>query len=402
MKAEKYIELEKTYIAPNYLPLDVVIERGEGVWVTDTEGNRYMDFLAAYSALNQGYCHPRVLKAAVRQARKCTLTSRAYRNDRLPLFAKELCEFTGYEMMLPMNSGAEAVETAIKSARLWGEKVKGVSRNKSEIIVCENNFHGRTITIVSFSSDDEYRMGFGPFTPGFKIIPYGNGSALSRAITGNTVAFLVEPIQGEAGIIIPRKGYLKRVREICDKNNILFITDEIQSGLGRTGRVFASDWEGVRSDMVCLGKALSAGFYPVSAVVGAREVLGLYSPGQHGSTFGGNPLASAIALEAVRVIREEKLVERSAESGAYMEKKLGKLNSPLVKEIRGRGLWFGIELKKKAGGARKYCERLMEMGLLCKETHGHTIRLAPPLVVTKKEIDWALRRVFKVLEHEKP
>ncbi len=399
MNAHALMELERRYLAPNYKPLDVVIERAEGVWVVDTEGKKYMDFLAAYSALNQGYLHPRILKAMIEQAKKCTLTSRAYRNDQLPLFAKELCEMSGFDMMLPMNSGAEAVETALKSARLWGTKVKHVPEGKAEIIVCENNFHGRTVTIVSFSSDEEYREGFGPFTPGFRIIPYGDAGALEDAVTENTVAFLVEPIQGEAGVLIPPDGYLKEVRDICTDNNMLFIADEIQSGLGRTGRMFACDWEEVRPDMICLGKALSGGFYPVSAVVGNRDVLSLYTPGQHGSTFGGNPLASAIAREALAVLREEKLIERAAELGDYMRKKLDGLNSPLVKEIRGRGLWFGIQLIPEAGGARQYCEKLMEDGLLCKETHEHTIRLAPPLVITGEEIDWALERVFRVLNH---
>ena len=400
MKASQLIELEKKYVAPNYKPLDVVISHGQGVWVYDTEGRKYMDFLAAYSALNQGYVHPRVLKVMIKQAKKCTLTSRAYRNDQLPLLAKELCEFTGYDMMLPMNSGAEAVETALKSARLWGEKVKGVPRNKCEIIACENNFHGRTITIVSFSTDEDYRDGFGPFTPGFKVIPYGDAAALEKAITKNTVAFIAEPIQGEAGILIPKAGFLKKVRQICDKNNMLFIADEIQSGLGRTGKVFAVDWENVRPDMICIGKALSAGFYPVSAVVGKPEILSLYQPGQHGSTFGGNPLACAVARESLKVLKEEKLIERAAELGKYMEAKLKTMKSPLVKQIRGRGLWYGVELKKTAGGARKYCEQLMDHGLLCKETHTHTIRLAPPLVITREEIDWALERIFKVLGHK--
>ncbi|RJO66289.1 MAG: ornithine--oxo-acid transaminase [Myxococcales bacterium] len=397
MKTQQLIDLEKEYLAPNYKPLDVVLERGEGAWVYDVEGNKYLDFLSAYSALNQGYVHPRVLKTFVKQAKKCTLTSRAFRNDQLPHFAKELCELTGYEMMLPMNSGAEAVETALKSARLWGEKVKGVPKDRSHIIACRHNFHGRTIAIISFSTDEEYREGFGPFSPGFTVIPYDNANALERAITPDTVAFIVEPIQGEAGIVIPKAGYLKKVREICDRRNVLFIADEIQSGLGRTGRLFASDWEGVRADLVCLGKALSAGFYPVSAVVGSKAILSLYKPGQHGSTFGGNPLACAVAREALAVIREEKLVERSAKLGDYMAEKLAELKSPLVKEIRGRGLWFGIELKPEAGGARKYCEALMAEGLLCKETHIHTIRLAPPLVIEKKDINWALKKIFKVL-----
>lgn len=398
MNSRELMELEVRYVAPNYKPLDVVITRGEGIWVYDAEGNKYMDFLAAYSALNQGYVHERILNAMIEQARECTLTSRAFRNDKLPIFAKELCEFTGYEMMLPMNSGAEAVETALKSARLWGEKVKGVPVGKGEIIACTNNFHGRTITIVSFSTDEDYRDGFGPFTPGFKVIPYGDADALEAAITPETVGFICEPIQGEAGILIPPDGYLRRVREICDKNRVLWIADEIQSGLGRTGKVFAVDWEGVRPDMITMGKALSGGFYPVSAVVGSRELMSLYKPGQHGSTFGGNPLACAIATEAIRVLKDEKLVERAAELGEYLAKRLTELTNPMIHEIRGRGLWFGIELKPEAGGARRYCERLMSMGLLCKETHTHTIRLAPPLVITREEIDWAMERILKVFE----
>ncbi len=400
MRSKEMIELENQYVAPNYKPLDVVIESGQGVWVVDAEGNKYMDFLAAYSALNQGYVHPRIKEAMIEQLQKCTLTSRAFRNDQLPYYAKELCEYTGMEMMLPMNSGAEAVETALKSARLWGEKVKGIAPGKCEIIACKNNFHGRTIAIVSFSSDEEYREGFGPFTPGFKVIPYGDIQALKDAITPNTAAFLFEPIQGEAGILIPPTGFLKQVREVCDENNMLMIADEIQSGLGRTGRVFACDWEEVKPDMITIGKALSAGFYPISAVVGSRAVLSLYQPGQHGSTFGGNPLACAIARAALDVLKEEKLVERSAELGEYLAGRLNELNSKHVKEIRGRGLWFGIELHPEAGGARKFCEQLMSMGLLCKETHTHTIRLAPPLTITKEEIDWALERIFKVLEHQ--
>ncbi len=397
MQSRELIELENRYVAPNYKPLDVVIERGQGVWVYDADGKKYMDFLAAYSALNQGYVNERVLNAMIEQAKKCTLTSRAFRNDQLPYFAKELCELTGYEMMLPMNSGAEAVETALKLARLWGEKVKGVPKNKTEIIACNNNFHGRTISIVSFSSDEEYREGFGPFTPGFSIIPYGDIEALKAAITPNTAAFIVEPIQGEAGILIPPAGYLKQVRELCDAQNVLFIADEIQSGLGRTGKVFACDWEGVRPDMITLGKALSAGFYPVSAVVSSKAILSLFFPGQHGSTFGGNPLACAVAREAIRVLKDEKLIERAEELGTYLKERLEALNSPKVKEIRGRGLWFGIELKPEAGGARQYCEQLMDKGLLCKETHVDTIRLAPPLTITKEEIDWALERLFEVL-----
>lgn len=396
---KKLIELETKYVAPNYKPLDLVIERGEGVWVWDVEGKKYMDFLSAYSALNQGYVHPRMLKVMTEQAQKCTLTSRAFRNNQLPYFAKELCDFTGYEMMLPMNSGAEAVETAVKTARLWGEKVKGVKKNKGQIIACAGNFHGRTVTIISFSADEEYKDGFGPFTPGFKLIPYGDADALEKAITPDTVGFLVEPIQGEAGVYIPPEGYLKKAAEICKKNNVLFIADEVQSGLGRTGKLFACDWEGVKADIVCIGKALSAGFMPISAIVSSRAILTLYKPGQHGSTFGGSTLASAIGREAIKILKEEKLVQNSAKLGAYMAKKLAKLNSPNVKEIRGRGLWFGIVLNKDAGGARHFCEALMEEGVLCKETHDHIIRLAPPLIIKQEEIDWAVEKLFKVLGH---
>ena len=399
-KTKKLIEMEKKYVAPNYKPLDLVIERGEGVWVWDVEGKKYMDFLAAYSALNQGYVHPRMVKVLVEQGQKCTLTSRAFRNDQLPYFAKELCEFTGYEMMLPMNSGAEAVETALKSARLWGEKSKGIKKNKCQIIACKGNFHGRTVSIVSFSADEDYRDGFGPFTPGFKLIPYGDAEALEKAITPETAAFIVEPIQGEAGVLLPPEGFLKKAAEICKKHNVLFIADEVQSGLGRTGKVFACDWEGVKPDMICIGKALSAGFMPISAVVSSRAILSLYKPGQHGSTFGGSTLASALGREAIKILKEEKLVQASAKLGDYMMKKLKTLNSPHVDLIRGRGLWFGIELKHSAGGARRFCEALMAEGLLCKETHEHTIRLAPPLVIKKEEIDWALERLFKVLEHQ--
>jgi ornithine--oxo-acid transaminase len=395
--SESLIATEDQYSAHNYHPLDVVIERGEGVWLYDVDGKRYMDFLSAYSAVNQGHCHPRIVRALVEQAGKVTLTSRAFRNDQYAPFARELCELTGFEMMLPMNSGAEAVETAVKAARKWGYLVKGVPDGKAEIIVCEGNFHGRTLTVISFSSEPQYQADFGPFTPGFKTVPFGDPDALARAITPNTVAFLVEPIQGERGIIIPADGYLRRVREICDHNRVLFVADEIQCGLGRAGKLFACDWERVKPDMAIIGKALAGGLYPVSAVLSSREVLGLFKPGDHGSTFGGNPLASAVAREALRVIVEEWLCERSEKLGEYLKARLRVVKSPYVKEVRGRGLFIGIELTPEAGGARRFCEALRDRGLLCKETHDNVIRLAPPLVVTHDQLDWAVEMIEATL-----
>jgi ornithine--oxo-acid transaminase len=389
------IDLEQLYGAHNYRPLDVVIERGEGVWVYDNEGNRYLDCLAAYSALNQGHCHPKILEALVHQARKLTLTSRAFRNDQLPLLYQDLHELTGFEMALPMNTGAEAVETAIKTARRWGYKDKGIPEDKAEIIVCANNFHGRTVTIVSFSTEEQYRQGFGPFTPGFKVIPFGNAQALDDAITPNTCAFLVEPIQGEAGIIIPPAGFLREALGVCRWNRVLLIADEIQSGLGRTGELFAYMHEGIRPDVLIIGKALGGGFYPVSAVLASREILEVFKPGDHGSTFGGNPLACAVARAALRVIVEENLTEHSAELGAYFLGRLQTLRSPQLKEVRGKGLWIGIELKT---GARPYCEELKNQGILCKETHDRVIRIAPPLTIRRDEIDWAFERIKKVIE----
>jgi len=388
------IDLEEKYGAHNYHPLDVVIERAEGVWVYDVEGNRYLDCLAAYSAVNQGHCHPRIMQALLDQVKRVTLTSRAFRNDQLPLLYKLLHDMTGYGMSLPMNSGAEAVETAIKAARKWGYTVKGIPADKAEIIACSNNFHGRTTTIVSFSTDAQYKDGFGPLTPGFVIVPYGDAAALEAAITPNTAAFLVEPIQGEAGIIIPPEGYLKRAAAVCKAHNVLFITDEIQSGLGRTGQLFAHQWEGVRPDMVVIGKALSGGYYPISAVLADHQVLGVFKPGDHGSTFGGNPLACAVARAALEVLTEEHLIERSAELGAYFLEKVRALRSPVVKEVRGRGLWIGVELTTRA---RPFCERLKEEGMLCKETHDYVIRLAPPLTISREEIDWAVEKLAKVL-----
>ncbi len=394
-RTQELVDLENQYGAQNYRPLDVVIERAEGVWVYDVEGNRYLDCLAAYSAVNQGHCHPEILATLKEQAAKVTLTSRAFRNDQLPLLYKDLNELTGYEMALPMNSGAEAVETAVKCARKWGYQVKGIPKEKAEIIVCAGNFHGRTVTIVSFSSDEQYRDGFGPFTPGFKVIPYGDVEALRDAITPNTCAFLVEPIQGEAGIVIPPVGYLREAAEICQQNRVLLMADEIQSGLGRTGRLFACMHEAMRPDVLIVGKALAGGFYPVSAVLASREILGVLKPGDHGSTFGGNPLGCAVARTALRVLIEEKMVERSAELGAYFLARLQTLQNPAIREVRGRGLWIGIELN---GMARPYCEALKDEGILCKETHDRVIRLAPPLIITRDEIDWAFERIARVME----
>jgi ornithine--oxo-acid transaminase len=362
--------------------------------VYDVEGKRYLDCLAAYSAVNQGHCHPRILAALIEQASKVTLTSRAFRNDQLALLYQQLHDLTGFDMALPMNSGAEAVETAVKAARKWGHKVKGIPDGKAEIIVCANNFHGRTVTIISFSTDEQYRDGFGPFTPGFKIIPYGDAKALRAAITPNTCAFLVEPIQGEAGIIIPPKGFLKEAAEICQQNRVLLIADEIQSGLGRTGKLFAFMHEEIRPDAVIIGKALSGGFYPVSAVLASKEVLGVFNPGDHGSTFGGNPLACAVARTALRVLVEERMVERSAELGAYFLERLKTIRSPHIKEVRGIGLWIGIELNT---AARPFCEALKEHGILCKETHERVIRIAPALVINREEVGWAVERIERVL-----
>jgi len=390
-----FVELENAYGAHNYHPLDVVIERAEGVWVYDVESRRYLDCLAAYSAVNQGHCHPKILQTLTEQAHKVTLTSRAFRNDQLPLLYKELHQPTGFDMALPMNSGAEAVETAVKTARKWGYKVKGIPEGKAEVIVCANNFHGRTITVVSFSTDEQYRDGFGPFTPGFKTIPFGDARALRAAITPNTCAFLVEPIQGEAGIVIPPTGFLREAAEICRENRVLLMTDEIQSGLGRTGKLFAYMHEGITPDVLIVGKALAGGFYPVSAVLASKEILGVYKPGDHGSTFGGNPLGCAVARTALRVLVEEKMVERSAELGAYFLDRLRTLRSPDLKEVRGKGLWIGIELHSPA---RPYCEALKQEGVLCKETHDRVIRIAPPLVISHDEIEWAFDRVRKVVE----
>jgi ornithine--oxo-acid transaminase len=387
MTTKDYIDIEEKFGAHNYLPLNVVISKAKGIWVWDVEGNKYMDCLAAYSAVNQGHCHPRIIKVLKEQSEKVTLTSRAFRNDQLPLFYKELCELTGYEKVLPMNSGAEAVETALKAARKWGYKIKGVKENCAEIIVCENNFAGRTITIVGFSTEEQYRDGYAPFTPGFKVVKFGDAEDLEKAITKNTVAFVLEPIQGEGGVCIPPDGYLKKTFEICKKNNVLYIVDEIQSGLGRAGKLFAYQYENINPDVVIIGKALSGGCYPVSAVLSNKQVLGVFKPGDHGSTFGGSPLAAAVARESLKVLIDENLIEKSFELGNYFVKKLREINSPLIKEIRGKGLFIGVELYAKAGGARKYCEALMKKGILCKETHTHVIRFAPPLIIKKDEID---------------
>lgn len=400
MNTKDFIGIEEEYGAHNYHPLDVVIERAEGVWVYDVDGNRYLDCLSAYSAVNQGHVHPKILKALLEQAQKVTLTSRAFRNDQLPLLYKELSEMTGYEMSLPMNSGAEAVETALKLARKWAYRIKGVPRHEAEIITAAGNFHGRTISIVTFSTEPLYRNDFGPFTPGFVNVPYGDVDAIENAITPNTAAVLLEPIQGEGGVIIPPEGYLKKVAEICKRNNVLLMADEIQTGLGRTGKLFAAQHEDVRPDVTIIGKALAGGFYPVSAVLADKDLLGLFQPGEHGSTFGGNPLAAAVARASLRVIREENLSERSLELGEYFMEQLAEIPSPHVKEVRGKGLLIGVELKPEAGGARRFCEAMQEKGILAKETHDNVIRFAPPLVIEKETIDWALPSIRDVLNME--
>ena len=391
------IAAESLYGAKNYKPLDVVLTRGEGAYVWDVEGRRYLDCLSAYSAVNQGHCHPKILAAMIDQAQRLTLTSRAFRNDQLPLFYEELCALTNSHKALPMNSGAEAVETALKVARKWGYEVKGVPAGRAEIIVCADNFHGRTLTIVGFSTDAGSRRGFEPFTPGFKVVPFGDAEALEQAITPDTVAFLVEPIQGEAGVIIPPAGYLKAAREICTRNNVILILDEIQTGLGRTGRLLAEEHEGIESDLTLVGKALAGGFYPVSAVLSNNEVLGVLKPGEHGSTFGGNPLACAIARMAMRVLVEEGMIQNADAMGQRLMASLKAIGSGAVKEVRGRGLLIAVELNADAGGARAYCERLAARGLLCKETHDHIIRIAPPLIITSDQADWITEQFAAVL-----
>ncbi len=397
MNTQDYIEIESQYGANNYKPLNVVLSEGKGAWVTDVDGKRYLDCLSAYSAVNQGHCHPRIVQASIDQAQKIGLTSRAFRNDKLGLFYKKLADLTGYEMVLPMNSGAEAVESAIKIARKWAYVVKGIPKYQAEIIVAEGNFHGRTTTIVSFSTEEFYKEMFGPFTPGFKVVPYGDAEAIKAAITPNTAAVMLEPIQGENGVVIPPDGYLTKVAEICKENNVLFIADEIQTGLCRTGKWFASQYEDVRPDVTVIGKALSGGMYPVSAVLSDKEILGLFKPGEHGSTFGGSPMAAAIGIAALEVLEEEHLAERATELGAYFMGELRKIDSPIIKEVRGRGMLIGVELYPEAGGARRYCEMLQAEGILAKETHDNVIRFAPPLVIEKTDLDWALTKIADVL-----
>ena len=397
-QTDQYLAEVSKYGANNYQPLPVVIEKGEGAWVWDVEGKKYLDCLSAYSALNQGHRPPAIVKAAKDQLDRVTLTSRAFHNDQMGPFLRDICELTGFSKALPMNSGAEAVETALKAVRKWGVKVKGVPENRAEVIACANNFHGRTIAIISMSTEAQYQDGFGPLTPGFKIVEYGDADALERAITPNTVAFIVEPIQGEGGVIMPPEGYLKRVREICTRHRVLFVADEIQTGLGRTGKMFACEWEGVRPDAMILGKALSGGFYPVSAFVADDEVMGVFNPGDHGSTFGGNPLGAAIGRAALKVLKDEKLAERANELGDWFMCELKKLNSPHVEEVRGRGFLIGVEIKKESGPARPYCEALAERGILAKETHHQVVRFAPPLVISKEDLQWALKHIGEVLK----
>jgi ornithine--oxo-acid transaminase len=400
MKTQAYLDLENEYGAHNYKPLDVVLTRGAGVWVWDVDGKKYLDCLAAYSAVNQGHCHPEIMQTMMAQARNLTLTSRAFRNDQLGHFYKEICELTRSHKVLPMNSGAEAVETVIKAVRKWSYQVKGIPQDQAEIIVCANNFHGRTITIVGFSTDPTARSGFGPFTPGFKVVPFGDADALEAAITPNTAGFLVEPIQGEAGVIIPPNGYLKAAREICDSHNVVLILDEIQTGLGRTGRLLAEEHEGIEADLTLVGKALSGGFYPVSAVLSNKEVMDVLQPGEHGSTFGGNPLACAIARTAMRVLTQEKMIENASQMGDYFLAGLKQIDSPHIKEARGRGLMIALELLPEAGGARQFCYRLADRGVLCKETHENTIRFAPPLVIKQAEVEWALEQIEAVMTNQ--
>lgn len=396
MNSQAYINLEKKYGANNYKPLDVVIEKAQGVWVYDTEGKKYLDCLSSYSAVNQGHCHPKILKAMQEQAQKLTLTSRAFRNDKLPLYYEKICLLTGFDMVLPMNSGAEAVETALKAVRKWGYTKKNIPQGKAEIIVCSENFHGRTTTIISFSTDEDSKFGFGPYTDGFKIAKYSDITSIKELINENTAGIMLEPIQGEAGIKIPYEGYLKDIRKLCDENNIMLILDEIQTGFGRTGKLFAYEHEDIKPDAVLVGKALSGGFYPVSAVLAKREILDVFNPGEHGSTFGGNPLACAVAMAALDVLFEENLIEKSAKLGEYFLNKLKTIKCPNIKEVRGKGLFLAIELDTKA---RPYCEKLQDEGILAKETHENIIRVAPPLVITEEEIDFAFEKFKKVFEN---
>jgi len=398
MDTKFYVDMEDLYGAHNYRPLDVVIDRAKGIWVWDVEGEKYLDFLSAYSAVNQGHCHPRIVKALESQAKRLTLTSRAFRNDQWPMLAKELCDLTGYKMVLAMNSGAEAVETAIKAARMWGYQKKGIPQDRAEIIACSNNFHGRTISIISFSTEPLYRKDFGPFTPGFVNVPYGDIDALEAAMSPHTAAFIVEPIQAESGILIPPEGYLRKAKELCERNNVLFLADEIQTGLGRTGRLFACEYEDVRPDIMIIGKSLGGGCYAVSAVLDDRKALELFTPGTHGSTFGANPLACAVARESLLVLQEENLISNAVEQGEYFLEKLKGIKSGHIREVRGRGLLIGIELFGEAGGARRFCEALKDEGMLCKETHENVIRFAPPLIIKQKDLNWAFKKVKKVFK----
>lgn len=393
-KTADIIEITEKYGANNYHPLPIVISKAEGVWVEDPEGNRYMDMLSAYSAVNQGHRHPKIIQALKDQADRVTLTSRAFHSDLLGPWYEKVAELTGKDMVLPMNTGAEAVETAVKASRRWAYDVKAVAHDKAEIIVCEDNFHGRTMTAVSMSSSDEYKRGFGPMLPGIKIIPYGDLDALKEAVTPNTAAFIFEPIQGEAGINIPKEGFLKEAYEFCKENNVLFIADEIQAGLGRSGKMFACDWEGIKPDMYILGKALGGGVFPISCIAANKDILGVFNPGSHGSTFGGNPLACAVSIAALDVLIDERLAERSLELGNYFQEKLREINNPIIKEVRGKGLFIGVELTEDA---RPYCEKLKAEGLLCKETHDTVIRFAPPLIISKDDLDWAIEKVYNVL-----
>jgi ornithine--oxo-acid transaminase len=393
-KTNEIIEQTHKFGANNYHPLPIVVSKAEGVWVESPEGDRYMDMLSAYSAVNQGHRHPKIIQALKDQADKVTLTSRAFHNDQLGPWYEKICQLTNKNMALPMNTGAEAVETALKAARRWGYDVKGIAENQAEIIACTGNFHGRTMGAVSLSSDPEYKRGFGPMLPGIKLIPYGDLEALKAAITPNTAAFLMEPIQGEAGIILPAEGFIKAASELCKENNVLFIADEIQVGLARTGKMFAYEWEQIEPDMLILGKALGGGVFPISCVVANSDILGVFNPGSHGSTFGGNPLACAVSIAALEVIEDEKLAERSLELGKYFLDQLKSIENPIIKEVRGRGLFIGVELSEEA---RPYCEQLKDEGLLCKETHDTVIRFAPPLIISKEEIDWAFEKIKKVL-----
>jgi ornithine--oxo-acid transaminase len=395
---QKHLDVAERYSAHNYEPLPVVLERGEGCWVWDVDGKRYLDMLAAYSALNQGHRHPKIVAAMEAQAARLTLTSRAFHNDQMGPFLRELCEATGFDVALPMNTGAEAVETAIKAARKWGYQKKGVPEGKAEIIACDNNFHGRTTTIVGFSSEAQYREGFGPFTPGFRLIPFGDADALEQAISENTVGFLVEPLQGEGGVVVPPEGWFGRCVEICRERGVLVLNDEIQTGLGRTGRLFCGDWDGERGDVLIVGKALGGGVYPVSAILAGDEIMDVFTPGDHGSTFGGNPLGAAVGRESLRVILEENLAARADELGDWFTDQLRRIDSPHIEEIRGRGLMIGVVIREESGTARPFCEALMERGILAKETHHQVIRFAPPLVVSEEELGWALPAIEEVVQ----